>query len=232
MLLSCPFKRQRKENVKINIITTSENCRGREKRSHLRLFVVLSGNLRKCWTKKIHQNFDQNSEWGANFFAYNKAVKISISKSHEMSEVKAEMTNRNCFFSLFGLIVMFWMSLQFSVCHFKARDVSIQSFFSLLSSPMHSIVAFHPSDVYDYFPRPRPKNQWKSHFWQKNLLRAKKLIVFNLEAIFYAFIMQSKSTLSKSRTLWAIWRRYANRQAGRQQHIKAYIKLWQKPFAT
>lgn len=64
---------------------------------------------------------------------------ISISKSHEMSEVKAEMTNRNCFFLPSGAT-----SSCFE-CHFNFRFVTLKHatfrFFSPLSS-MHSIEAF------------------------------------------------------------------------------------------
>lgn len=92
---------------------------------------------------------------------------LSFLKSHEMSEVKTEMTNRNCFFS-FRPIVMFWMSLQFSVCHFKTGDV--QHFINRVSQH------------FTFLTKP-----WKINFLPKESFKKR---VFRFRIVFRAFIVK------------------------------------------
>lgn len=106
---------------------------------------------------------------------------LSFLKSHEMSEVKTEMTNRNCFFS-FRPIVMFWMSLQFSVCHFKTGDVQ------------HFIIRV--SQHFTFFDKAL-KNQF---FCQKNLSKKE---FFDLES-FFALSLWKLKTIPSIDIPWAI----------------------------
>lgn len=83
--------------------------------------------------ENFHQNFRQN------FFSHakqKKSPKISIKKVIKCPRWKRKWQIEIAFFPL-SPIAVFWMSLQFSVCHFKTRDVSLSSVFNLPSQPFH-----------------------------------------------------------------------------------------------
>lgn len=155
----------------------------------IQLYCCLS-----CWGMKPEQIWQTTlCEFVCCFFALRQAKKIHQNFLAKKMDLPLKSRPRwwrkwQIEIAFFGLVViMFWMSLQFSVCHFKTRNISPPTF-SFIS---HRLCLFN--EVLWVFSGPKTKIDekvielgdsfwslliWKSDFCHCNLKRVRPLEPF------------------------------------------------------